>query len=388
MKIIFIGYVVPESCIKNYSGTSIAGNKMQNGFLAGLHSSGAAVHCLTISPIAPFPKDKKIFIKRNLIFLDFGLQSTTVGFINIPCIKQLTQIIATSIELSKICNKGDAVLTFNAFPQVGLPALIAKYFLKIKFIPLVADLPIDDAKSRGAISSLARRMFDSLTKYTLTCCDKLIVLNKHAAQRYAPGKSYISLDGGVDKSELNRFCKMDEKIKNIVYTGALTNYSGIINLIDAIEYLDGYDVYLDIYGSGDIEDVINEKIRSNNRIRFFGKVSHQEALIHQSNAWLLVNPRSIDDDIASVTFPSKIFEYLLSGTPILSTKLNCFDKKYSEIIYFCDDNKPITIAAAIKKIIKTDLKEIREKTEAAYFFVSNEKNWDTHAVEVRNFINA
>lgn len=386
MKIIFIGYAVPNSEISLYSGSSVAGNKMQNGFLAGMNTSTNELYCLTIRPIASFPKDKKIIINKESLLLDFGIKCTAVGFINIPGLKQISQAITTTIELLKACKKGDVVLTFNTFPQVGLSALFVKKIKKIRFIPFVADLPIDDARSRSKFSRLLRKIFDSLTRYSLSRCDKLIVLNRHAADKFAPGKLYISIDGGVEKNEMNRFCKLNYHIKNIVYTGALTNYSGILNLIESINYLKDEDIYLDIYGSGDLENEVKEKTRINDKIRFYGKVSHNEVLTHQSNAWLLVNPRSIDDEIASVTFPSKIFEYLSSGTPVLSTKLNCFSDSYNEVMFFCNDNSPITIASKIKDIIKLDINEVRKITKTAYFFVLNKKNWDAHASNIINFI--
>ena len=42
--------------------------------------------------------------------------------------------------------------------------------------------------------------------------------------------------------------------------------------------------------------------------------------------------RVVNDPIAQVTFPSKTFEYLLSGTPVLSTRLNGYTHEYDEAI--------------------------------------------------------
>ena len=388
MRIIFIGYAVPQSDAVLYSGLSIAGNKMQNGFLSGLMEYDLDIKCLTIAPLAPFPKDRNFFFKKTKRILDSGLQVTLTPYINLPVLKQFTQTLFILIELLKLCKKEeiDVIITFNTFPQVGLPALLISNIRKVKFIPFVADLPIDDAISRKFFSRLARKLFDRLATFALNHCQKLIVLNKYAAEKYAAGKEYMVLDGGIQDSDLNRYCKLGTDIKNIVYTGALTNYSGIKNLIAAVNEIRNFEIYLDIYGSGDLEDEISKIALNNKRVRFFGKMPHEYVLNQQSNAWLLVNPRSVSDSIGKVTFPSKIFEYLMSGTPVLSTKLNCFSDEYKDIMFFCENNDPQTIANAIIKIMRTNPNQLREISQKAYFFVLKEKRWGAHANNVIKFI--
>src|SRR4051794_37978308 len=95
----------------------------------------------------------------------------------------------------------DYIFTFNMFPQIGLPAKWLKQKYGVQVISLLADLPIDDRVNRKGISKFLRKWFDTLTKKTINFCDKIIVLNKNAAERFAPNTDYIIIDGGININE-------------------------------------------------------------------------------------------------------------------------------------------------------------------------------------------
>ena len=92
MKILFLGYAVDELIAKSLSGASIAGNKMQINFLKELAiKKDVQLECITIYPVAPFPKDKNIFIHKEQISITERVSSFRISFLNLPIIKQLWQ---------------------------------------------------------------------------------------------------------------------------------------------------------------------------------------------------------------------------------------------------------------------------------------------------------
>lgn len=392
MIILFLGYTVNENSVEGLSGISIAGNKMQLNVLKTLATyEDVDLQIITIYPIAGYPRDKNLYIKKEEIAISENLHATRIGFLNIPIIKQVWQVFSVYSQVNKMMknNKDAVILSFNLFPQVGLPLIWLKNKYGCETISLLADLPIDDKVDRKGISVQFRKLFDWLTISAIKKCDSFIVLNKHAAEKYALGKKYIVVEGGVDLKEYDVTNDITEtSMKNIVYSGALSEYSGIKNLVDMMEYLKQTDIELHIYGTGFLQDYIRERSAINEKIKYFGRVSNDEMKKIQSEAWLLANPRPTYDKIAQVTFPSKMFEYMMSGTPVISTRLNGLSNEYLENLIIFDGETPKEMAITIKRVLLESETYLSRKAESARQFISENKNWNIQGNRIKKFLDS
>ncbi len=388
--ILFIGYAVDKVTAASLSGVSVAGNNMQINLLSALNNiSDLKISSLTIYPLASYPQCHRIIIRSKWIKLFNKVISRRVGYFNVPVFKQITTAYSIYQSARKIIKTQDidTLLTFNLFPQIGLPGVLLKRTHGIELVTLLADLPIDDANKRNIMSAFLRKYFDKFTTLALLKVDKSIVLNKNAAGIYSPQAKYMVMEGGIDgKIDAASFKYQEPNIKNIVYTGALTQYSGILNLIEALQLVPCKDAVLDIYGSGDIKDIVSEKADKYPNIRFHGSISNQEAKRVQRNAFLLVNPRDPNNPISRVTFPSKIFEYMLSGTPVLCTKLDGIPQSYYLHMYECLDNSPETLARNISIILATPPQKLAEKSKGAYEYIIENKSWNKQGERVYKFL--
>lgn len=391
LNIIYLGYAVPSNEVDRYSGISIAGNKMQLNILKNISSDlNISFSCLSITPLASFPRDKNLFQRNELCMLAPRLNTRIIPYINVLIIKQLWQMVEVynfaKHELER--NPESILLCFNLFPQIGIPMrLLKRKFPQLKTVAILADLPIDDQRRRNVFSRWLRHMFDKSTLESIDKCDKFVILNNFVAHEYLKsGQQYCIVEGGID-SELikDNFSQsyFRRKERNILFSGALTEYNGILNLIKAMSYLVDYDIYLDIYGKGPLELEVKQAAVSNFRIRFFGFQDNDIVTCKQKEAWLLVNPRQIEDPISKVTFPSKIFEYMLSLTPILTTRLNSLGSDYIGKVFFTDDDTPESIAKSIIEINDLSFDILEDATKKAYEFVATKKSWN---VQVRKII--
>ena len=391
-KIVYLGYVVNPEEANHASGASVAGNKMQWNVIKNLSKhDDIEITCVTISPLAAFPRDKKIYQKHTEETLLDGVRSIRVGFCNFPVIKQVWQICSVYHAAKNAVKKmnADILFTFNMFPQVGIPMRwLKKTFPHLETLCLLADLPIDDNTNRKGFSAILRTIFEKSTWKSMQICEKYIVLNKHVIDKYIPGKPYIVVDGGVDEDDIKRYEKKVQKSSehNILFCGALTEYNGILNLLEAMEYLQDTDIVLDIYGGGYLEDTIKDAVKKNPKIRYYGRVSNQIVMDKQREAWLLINPRVVDDPIAKVTFPSKTFEYLLSGTPVLSTKLNSYGKEYDDYMFFPENDSPESLAKEIRNISAIEDADLTIKALSAKRFVTKEKSWRVQTEKIHLFL--
>lgn len=385
--IIFIGYIVPLENTSSYSGISIAGNKMQNSILKHLYNTNDYnISIISIRPNASFPRDKRIFVRKNNSLIYNSIPVTEIGYINVPLLKQLTQcrnvFKVLKKQIKSIKNKC-IVFTFNMFPPIGIPAIKVQEKYKTQVVAFLADLPIDDAVDRSLISRLLDNSFNSITERQISKLKNAIALNLNAIKTYAPNSKYLVIDGGIELDENTKYV-VTNKENYIMYCGSLNKYSGVLTLCQAMEYVKD-DVLLYIYGQGELKEQVLEYSNKDNRIKYNGLVPNSIIIEKQKKAKLLINPRPVNDQISMVTFPSKIFEYMLSGTPIVSTKLSGFSSEYDDKLIFCGDSAK-DIGHCIDKTLslpKTKLDNIGKK---AFEYVIKEKTWENQINKIVKFI--
>ena len=390
-KVLFLGYVVTPEEANSASGASVAGNKMQWNIVRNLGSADEVnVYCLTITPIACFPRDSMIFQKASDGKLAEGVVSKRISYINLPIIKQITQIISMYRTANRtILNEQiKEVVCFNLFPQIGIPLmLLKKKFPLITSACILADLPIDDNTKRKGISIWLRRLFEKITWNSFRACDKFVVLNKKVGELYARDKPYIVIDGGVSEEDIitAQTIPYSEKEKIILFCGALTEYNGIGNLIRAFEKANIKEAVLDIYGNGYLENEVKLAAQKNPKIHYYGRVDNRTVLQKQREAWILVNPRVVDDPIAKVTFPSKTFEYLLSGTVVVSTHLNGYSEEYNDLMIFSGDSVD-ELAQTIVKAMELSEDNLNDYASKAKEFVLSKRKWKYQGRKIMQFI--
>lgn len=396
MKILYFGSVIaPEDCIKRL-GPSIAGNKMQMGILRGLQNEHPDISILSEIPIAAFPKEKKIVIGRKKIPLNNCMEAITVPFVNIFIAKQLTMIVFSFLELLKWTVKNlrekKVIITFNAFPYISLPTVLISKMFNIKTICIFADPPIEVVDRKG-ISKIIKEIEKKSTERNIKKYDGIVTLNTKAMEKYAKHTRYVLVDGGFDSLDIpqknaggqwNTFKEGD--IIDLVFSGGLYEYNGIKNLIDAFKIISNDKIRLNIYGEGPLRDFVSSASEIDERIIYHGNVSNEEILSIQQKAGILINPRAVDELVSLYTFPSKMIEYMLSGTPVITTRLNGLTQDYLSNLFVLNDDSIKGIAKGIEEVISMRKDSLIEIGTNAREFIIHNKNWGTQSKKIYNFI--
>lgn len=367
---------------------------MQLGIIKGLFAFfSQKMSILTEFPVAAYPKERVIYIDGGIIDLTKEINARKVPFLNLFALKQVTLIVNAFIQVCKwvVADRGEpkVVLCFNAFPYVALPVLWAAKIFKFKTICILADLPIE-VLERGFLGRIARRVEVASTKRSIRRFDGLVVLNEHAVVEYALGSNYIVIDGGFDLEDLKYGDRSAPKgsgeCLRVVYSGAIIEYNGIINLLEAAKKVKNNKFKLEIYGDGPLVQHVNDICKEDPRISYMGIRSNSEIMKIQQNAALLVNPRPVGEAVSKFTFPSKVIEYMLSGTPVITTKLNGLTDEYLRHMFVFEDETPERMAQAIDSILSRDKADLRQKAILAREFVIKEKNWPTQSKKIIRFI--
>ncbi len=347
----------------------------------GLVRNGAEVTAVSSPPVVPGSL-RKVENYSNSEFKGISFKHITV--IDIPLLRQLYVFLSALFKVAGFGigkNKEESKVIICDMLNVGVTAgaLLGASLTGVKKVGILTDMPGMMIGASGVKNRIAAKMMKSLLgKYDgyvfLTeAMNTVVNLSK---------KPYIVMEGLVDKDDCadrgftSEFSGMAESgdEKRIIYAGGLFRQYGVGNLIEGFMKVKDTSLRLDLYGSGDMENEIENFAKQDSRIRFHGVVTNEEILEAERGAWLLINPRPTTEDFVKYSFPSKNMEYMLSGTPVLTTHLPGMPEEYLDYVFTIEDESADGIAGAIEKLLNTYPDEIKKRGEDARTFVRENKN--------------
>ena len=259
-----------------------------------------------------------------------------------------------------LCDAFDVLYSLFSF-------ILSKLY-SIKTIAIVTDLP--QFLGNGGKSIISRVVIWLMRKYDgyvfLTEAMNGLVNKKH--------KPYIIMEGLCEEKTIVPRHLMNKDVIVCSYMGSLARDTGIELLVEAFQKIDEKRSKLVIYGGGEIEDYVKEKARQYCNIEYGGLVSNEKATLLQLESDLLINPRPVSIGYAAYSFPSKIMEYMSSGTPVLTTRLSGMPEEYFQYVYTIEDDSVEGIHNALLQVLSLSNEERMEKGRAAQQFVVQNKN--------------
>lgn len=384
MKVLVIGTYLNHTLIEKYNEISKSNSKISvaavkysklisDGFKYNL---GEDSDHLFMAPIGAYPNCKKFFWSKGVID---GVKY--IKFINVILLKQLTVIFYLFFYLLKwsVINRGEKKVVVFTF--IYLPFLCSmipfKIFSKIKFISFIPDMPSYEfsySENDGILKRKLIPIYISLSNKMIGLLDYFIFITKHMKNVF-PNRPYCVVEGLVDiKMENAAEPEKLESKKAAMYAGALFEKFGISTLIDAFSQING-DFELWLFGTGDAVSEIKQKAAQDPRIKYFGSLPNDKILKFQKKALLLINPRFSSKEFTKYSFPSKLMEYLASGTPTLTTRLPGIPDDYNDKFYFIDDESVEGFKFALENCLNKNTQDLRDFGSKGKDFVISEKNY-------------
>lgn len=268
-------------------------------------------------------------------------------------------------------------------------ALYACKLLRIKTVAVVTDLPGLPGMLAGTRRTFIHRFVEKAINRYANSFDAYILLTEQMNEVVnLKGRPYMIMEGLVDVNMADAGATVNgDGRKIVIYAGGLYEEYGIKYLIDGFKMLDDKDVELHLFGHGPMVNEIEEEIKRDGRIRFFGIVHNSKVVEAELQATLLVNPRPTVEDFTKYSFPSKNMEYMVSGTPVLTTNLPGMPKEYHDYVYLLEDESAQGVSQVLKKLlVDTPTSELKDKGLSAKQFVLKNKNNIFQSKRVIDFI--
>lgn len=286
--------------------------------------------------------------------------------------------------------KDEKVAIFDILQtEMGMGAISACRLLGIKSVGIVTDLPdlpgMLQGRKETAIHRYLRKVIDryanSFDSYVLLTEQMNEVVNRK-------GRPFIVMEGLCDSSmsDFSPSIKNGEN-KVVIYAGGLYEEYGIKLLIDGFLKLESKNVELHLFGHGPMVEMIENLQQIDKRIKYFGIVPNSRVVQAELAASLLVNPRPTVEDFTKYSFPSKNMEYMVSGTPVLTTVLAGMPKEYHDYVYLLEDETENGVYEMLNKLlINTPSEELELMGERAKRFVLENKNNINQSKRVIDFV--
>lgn len=221
---------------------------------------------------------------------------------------------------------------------------MATYFAKKYKMPIIGvctDSPSNIAGTNRAYTMFLLRLARSLNGYICLTPGLNELFNDQ-------NKPAIIFEGIVENEEPTK--EKNQYGKYVFYCGALAEKYGIYNFIKFFQvYIKG-DVKLVICGHHADEQRLNEITSNDSRIVYLGNILNEEALSLEASAWCNVNPRPFSEDLDRYSVPSKVLEYLNSGTPTISVKNTRLQKYFNADAIWIKNNTDEDFVEAFQKL--------------------------------------
>lgn len=393
MKILFIGgyfdkYQEEEIIEKTITSLDIAGNRFQKYFIQGFSESPHVTELNIISAplINTWPKGYRDFYFRGFRNENKSPENLKyVHFLNVWALRNIFRTIALkkSILKSKFYeNDAEKKVVILYCPHT--PFLKAANYLKklnpdIKTCMIVPDLPqyMNLSDKIPLIYKILKKI--DIHSFYKECnkLDSFILITEQMKNllkiKERPYKVIECIYGHARNKFINdsqrknmlHSLNLSPSCKNIVYTGKLAIKFGLLNLLKAFSLIKDDNICLVLCGNGDAVEEIKRAAFNDKRIIFKGQVSADVATDICRTASVLINPRQNNEEYTKYSFPSKIFEYLATGLPVISYKLDGMPEIYKDFLYIPDSDSIEDLAKTIKNVLDLDLNIASQKTRKA-----------------------
>lgn len=277
-------------------------------------------------------------------------------------------------------NKKEKVLIANVLNiSACMGALAAARLIGLRRIGVMTDMPglmVGRGKTNAPTTTLQRTSFNArVNKSFLRHFTHYVFLTEQMNEAVNINhRPYIVMEGLVDidmKVDANN-AKNDKRI--VIYAGGLHERYGLRMLVEGFMKADVANTELWLYGSGPFADELPNYHHRDSRIVYKGIKPNEEVVADELSATLLVNPRPTHEEFTKYSFPSKNMEYMVSGTPLLTTKLPGMPAEYYPYVYLFDKETTEGYAEAIRNVLMLPLDELQSKGLVARRWVLTNKN--------------
>jgi glycosyltransferase involved in cell wall biosynthesis len=348
IKVAYMGQVAPfEPEFYNEPGYGRPGSLAQLGFIEALHNTEMGLdRAWGFRPIAHWPKTKIQFEWIRRMVLPCGAKLTLLPLFNHLIMREISRffIIAWLLihwSLQRI-GYSRVLVMYNLDEPNGLVWVrFLTWITHTKLVPVIYDLARMEMYGKSLIMHIREPdWLDRLHEKMIPLCDGLMPITDAIAHDFAPKMKYLRVDGGVGEAIVNNLPSLSVSTSDtftIFYAGGITPWNRIDILLGYMDRNKDPQLRLWLAGGGRQEQMVKEAAARDGRITFFGFLGPKELNDLYGKADMLVTLRDLIDPGLKYHYPSKTFEMLAMGKPLVITNSQHAKQEYGKYCYVINE---------------------------------------------------
>lgn len=342
------------------------GGKVYDGYKIKLLSR-EVVDGVVIYRVPLYPSHDQGALKRVVNYVSFAMSSCLCGIFRIK--------------------RADVIYSYHPPLTTTLSAMVISFFKRTPFIVDIQDLWPDTLTATGMLNNRKiLSIVDMFCHLVYRKASKVVVLSpgfkKTLISRGVPAAKLEVIYNWCDETALNNAVESDVLLPengqlNLLFAGNLGFAQGIPSIVEAAKKLqdDAVKINIVLLGDGVAKEqaVIQSKKLDLNNIFFLPRVPMSEVggLLKKADILLV---HLTDDELFSITIPSRTQAYLAIGKPIImGVNGDAADLiKRSKSGITCEANNAQSLADAIFSMIGKTNSERAEMSKNAHNFYQTE----------------
>jgi glycosyltransferase involved in cell wall biosynthesis len=350
------------------------------------------IEIVSIYQMDYFPKNEMFFNRKKCS----NSKICYLKFVNIPYLRELTYFISACVYIISwyIRHSGErnkCIYSSCHFPPVSLAVVSMGRVFSIKKIVTFTDLSLftyskEKVKIMKIYKKLLMKPYVFLVNKLQKSYDAYILFSQEMNNIVnLTNKPYVVIEGIYNSEHLN-MNDINIKANAIAHAGTLNKEVGIDKILDVFNLIDDKSIELWLIGKGDMTEEIIERAKLDNRIKYLGFIPRNNVFEKLKEAKLLLNLRNPDDVYTKYSFPSKTFEYMVSGTPYLTTRIAGIPEEYYQYLYVVEDYSVLVVKQKIEEVLDKPQSELDDFGQKARKFVLENKNSEIQAKKIIDMI--
>jgi glycosyltransferase involved in cell wall biosynthesis len=337
-RFLFIGFLVPDSDVERvFEGEThpqISAVRFQHRLVRALACSGATIETLTTPPIAPYPRSRRWWVAAAEYELSAGVRGRQISGPNLPGIRPFVRLIQfVRHGMSALRLPCEGILVYSVHTPLVAASLVLKRLRRVPVFVFVPDLPTFMGGPSYPLKRVMKRIDDVLIRRLLVHTDGAFPITDRIGRDWlVSGPRYLAVEGVSDEAANvllraranGAYVFRGPHRPRLLYTGALSEVMRFAHAFHGSTI----DASLVFMGGGEELDQLQKLSAVDQRITVKPFTIGAEFAREVERADFLVNPRDPRWPGAAYSFPSKLFEYLQAGKPVISTRLPGIPEEY------------------------------------------------------------
>lgn len=386
-KFLWIGSYLTEDLYTeavSYGYRNASSYTSQRNLVEGIGTSGEismdVISCLSIKG---FPLVGPLMMPSCHFQSPNAGNGTLCGYLNLPYINKYLSSLAIKAKAKNWLKQNTSYPEVDIFVyEMRSACLSAALYIKerhpnARIHLIVPDLPIYMDLNMGFMKTVLKMLDNKLINSYIQHVDSFILYATSMVDYLnIRDKKWMLMEGSIhsdDIAHITKYIKSESTSNNdkiiIMYSGMIERKYGIDYFLEAIKMLDErYQAWFT--GDGSYAKSLREEAEQHpEKIKYYGYLNTRGELLKlQQQASILINLRNPHENASKYCFPSKLFEYMLTGKAVLSTNIEGIPSEYHNYIYIIEDYSSQGIAEAIQYV------NVSDSREGATFIKKNKNN--------------